>query len=164
MSKSPIDPNPVVSGRRALTASDPDDAIVHCQSMKRKSANPILVLVLTGWLASHLSCGAAIKFVDPAAIGIANGSSWENAFRSLARGIANAGAGDELWVVGGVYYPEDLASGQESLGTARALLRDQVEPLDLRGLRRRRDDAQPAGLEREPDCSQRRTGRSRKQG
>jgi len=48
---------------------------------------------------------AAIIYVDPAAAGANNGTSWVNAFNNLTAALATAGAGDEIWVKQGVYKP-----------------------------------------------------------
>lgn len=48
---------------------------------------------------------AAILFVDPAAGGSADGSSWDNAFTDLQSGLAAATAGDQVWVAASVYLP-----------------------------------------------------------
>lgn len=51
---------------------------------------------------------AAIIYVNPAAAGSNNGSSWANAYTNLSTALAAAASGDELWVKKGVYKPTAL--------------------------------------------------------
>lgn len=48
---------------------------------------------------------ATVFYVNQYATGSDNGQNWENAYRDLQTALANAQAGDELWVVSGNYYP-----------------------------------------------------------
>lgn len=48
-----------------------------------------------------------ILHVDPSASGNGNGNTWANAFTNLTDALAAALPGDELWIVGGTYYPTD---------------------------------------------------------
>ncbi len=55
------------------------------------------------------SLAADVVYVDAGAPGAATGESWADAFPSLQDGLAAAVAGDEVWVVAGVYRPDDGA-------------------------------------------------------
>jgi formylglycine-generating enzyme required for sulfatase activity len=54
---------------------------------------------------------AAVRFVDQDAAGANNGSSWENAYTSLATAIGSASTGDEFWVAEGIHLPAIEANG-----------------------------------------------------
>ena len=58
-------------------------------------------------LKDSVICGLqAIWFVDLRATnGLKNGTSWDNAYLRLQDALAIAGAGDEIWVAGGIYAP-----------------------------------------------------------
>src|SRR5690606_15199573 len=55
--------------------------------------------------------GPARIYVNGAAVGARNGSSWQHAFTSLQEALAIAVSGDEIWVAKGTYSPgQDAAS------------------------------------------------------
>ncbi|KAA6438977.1 T9SS type A sorting domain-containing protein [Dyadobacter flavalbus] len=56
----------------------------------------------------NLLSAAAIIYVNPAASGSNDGSSWDNAYTSLSTALASAMNGDEIWVKKGVYKPSTL--------------------------------------------------------
>lgn len=63
------------------------------------------------------SASAAIKYVNPAAVGANNGTSWVNAFTSLSNALATASSGDEIWVKQGVYKPTIIVDVNGSGGS-----------------------------------------------
>lgn len=67
------------------------------------------LLLLTTFLLS-LSCTAERFFVAPTGSFTANGSSWSQPL-SLTAALSKAGAGDEVWVLQGMYF-QDMAQGR----------------------------------------------------
>ena len=49
---------------------------------------------------------ATIIYVDADAVGIGNGSSWDNAYSDLQTALSVAASGAEIWVAEGAYYPD----------------------------------------------------------
>ena len=66
---------------------------------------PLLLCSLTVLLISA-PVSAATWYVDAAAAGSGDGSSWENAFTSVAEALITASSGDEIWAAAGTYRPE----------------------------------------------------------
>src|SRR5690606_19706692 len=56
--------------------------------------------------ALSISSVAQVIYVNHAAAGANNGSSWGNAYTSLSDALAVASPGTEIWVAAGTYYPE----------------------------------------------------------
>ena len=65
----------------------------------------LLILLLA--LAGLPTLATAQVFVNHAASGDNDGSSWANAHTDLQAALAEAEAGDEVWVAAGVYKPTD---------------------------------------------------------
>ncbi len=67
-----------------------------------------LAVTMTGpvTVTGHFADSAVTRrFVDVAATGLANGTSWANAFTDLQAAINAATAGEEVWVAAGTYKP-----------------------------------------------------------
>ena len=48
------------------------------------------------------------RYVDAASVASSpDGSEWGQSYRHLQDALAVAQSGDEIWVAGGVYYPDD---------------------------------------------------------
>ncbi len=66
------------------------------------------------------ACGtahSAVIYVNHAAAGVNNGSSWSDAYVSLEDGLSSAAFGDEIWVASGTYYPVRQADRNDPTAT-----------------------------------------------
>ncbi|MEP4078004.1 choice-of-anchor Q domain-containing protein [Haloferula sp.] len=67
-----------------------------------------------------------ILYVDSSATGTGNGSSWTNAFTTLQQAFDEAGPGEEIWVAGGVHYPDEGPGRTDNDTASTFFLPDEV--------------------------------------
>ncbi|MCP9237078.1 T9SS type A sorting domain-containing protein [Lewinella sp. JB7] len=67
-------------------------------------------LLLFSLLAVAVSTHAQVVYVNAAATGSADGTSWENAYTNLSTAIDSADAGSALWIAAGRYVTPDSSS------------------------------------------------------
>lgn len=63
-------------------------------------------LLLLAFVAASPALAQRVLYVDAAAGGSDDGSSWADAFTALQDALATAESGDEIWVAAGVYRPD----------------------------------------------------------
>lgn len=85
----------------------------------------ILLSAAIAMLFSGVCLGQSIYFVDSAAQGQNNGTSWADAFISLHSALYSAQSGDEVWVASGIYRP--------TTGTDRTIHFEQKSGIKLFG-------------------------------
>ena len=86
----------------------------------------IMVLSATSFHPSQAQ-GSNIHYVKHDAVGADDGTSWEDAFVDLQDALAAAGAGDEIWVAAGIYYPApEPEQGESPDRSATFLLKNEV--------------------------------------
>ncbi len=74
----------------------------------RKFLQAVLSLVFLGWLlfgSVGQASAASVIYVNAAAAGLNNGSSWANAYKSLQSALTAAAGGQQIWVAKGTYRP-----------------------------------------------------------
>ncbi|MBE0534750.1 MAG: right-handed parallel beta-helix repeat-containing protein [Phycisphaerae bacterium] len=80
---------------------------------------------LSGLVSDHVQDFTAARdgsiYVDPTAGGVYDGSSWENAFIHLQDALLEAGPGNDIYVAGAVYRPDQ--GGMSESGDRRATFR-----------------------------------------
>lgn len=88
----------------------------------------VVLLACLGLLAARVSAlGATTIYVDVNATGLADGTSWTNAFTTLQDGLAAAASGDQIWVAAGVYYPDEGSAASDDDRTESFALIEGVE-------------------------------------
>ena len=95
-------------------------------------------LVGGGPLAAAPQTAANVVYVDDDAVGLADGSSWADAFPDLDMAVGAAAPGSELWVAAGTYTPTSGASAgiyvQKDLTLFGGFRGDEVFPEERAGL------------------------------
>ncbi len=77
------------------------------------------ILLATLWFAVGsipMAAGQTVHHVDDDALAGGNGATWATAFRHLRDALAEASAGDEIRVAGGIYRPDQDEAGSATPG------------------------------------------------
>ena len=86
----------------------------------------ILLAVLLQGLTVQAAHSGEIIYVNKAAAGNNDGSSWADAFTSLQDALAHAAPNDWIWVAAGVYYPDEGAGQIDDDPAAAFVLKSRV--------------------------------------
>ena len=86
----------------------------------------ILLAVLLQGLTVQAAHSGEIIYVNKAAAGNNDGSSWADAFTSLQDALAHAAPNDWIWVAAGVYYPDEGAGQVDDDPAAAFVLKSKV--------------------------------------
>ena len=73
-----------------------------------------IVCALFVFFCTAIPLQAAVYYVDASVASGGDGSSWTNAFNYLQDALAVTGAGDEIHVVAGTYYPDESTAGGDT--------------------------------------------------
>ena len=86
-----------------------------------------LILIMLFFFAFAKSAKSQVAYVNYAAVGANDGTTWANAYPSLQTAIENAASGSQIWVARGTYKP---APPKVAVST-RLLVKTQLKNVSL---------------------------------